>query len=686
MKLRSSLCLALAAFGCATTAPTPPPAAPAETPAAPTPTATPAAPEPPKQPPALWADAATYSADCAQALARAKARQGEIKAPGPRSLATLNAYNAMLAELDRASSLANLMENVHPDQGVREAAEKCERDVSGLVSELNLDRSLYDAVVAVDKASLDADAARFQFKVVREFKRAGVDKDDATREKLKNLKAEMVKVGQDFSRNIRDDSRKIEVDPKDLAGLPEDYLKAHPAKADGKVTLSIDYPDYFPVMNYSGNEGLRKRLTVEFLNRGYPKNEGPMKKLLELRAEYAKILGAPSWAQYMAEDKMVGSAKGIEKFIAEITKSARPKMESDLKELLARKKKDDKNAKAIESWDRIYYVERVRSEKYGFDAQAARPYFPVGQTLQGMFDLYAQLFGVEFRPVADAPVWHPSVHVYDLYEGSNRLGRFYLDLHPRASKYSHAAMFPMVTGTAGGPIAEAALVTNFPDPAAGQALLDHAEVTTMFHEFGHLIHHLLASGSAWSNLAGINTEWDFVEAPSQLLEEWTWDAGVLQRFAKHAETHQPIPAEMVEKMRASEDFGKGTAVMRQVFLTALSYELHARDPKKVDLDKVTRELIKKYSPVPDVDGTHFYAGFGHLEGYSSMYYTYQWSLALAKDIFTRFEKAGLLDAGTARDYREKILKQGGRHDAKDLVHDFLGRDTNLEAYKKWLEK
>lgn len=658
------------------------PSSPAPSPVAAAPAPSPVAPPPPA---VAWASVAAFEKDCGGALERVKAIREQIKAPGPRTLETLVAYNKLAAELDHASSQAGLIANVHPDKAVREAAEKCERDVAALQSDLTLDRGLYDAVAAVEATGLDADAARFQFKVLREFRRAGVDKDDPTRERLKQLRAEMVKVGQDFSRNIREDSRKIEVDPKELAGLPEDFLKKHSPNAAGKVVVSIEYPDFFPVQSYATSEEMRKKLAVEFLSRGYPKNGPAMKSLLELRAEYARTLGVASWAEYMAQDKMVGSAKGIEKFIADVNRTARPRMERELKELLERKRKDDKKAKAIESWDRFYYVEKVRQEKYGFDAQAARPYFEFAQTLRGMFDVYAQLFGVEFRKV-EAPVWHPSVQVYDLYEGKEQLGRFYLDLHPREGKYNHAAMFPMVVGTPGGPVAQASLVCNFPDPSAGQALMEHNDVTTLFHEFGHLIHHLLASSSTWVNLSGINTEWDFVEAPSQLLEEWTWDVGVLQRFALHAETKAPIPADMVAKLRASAEFGKGTHVMRQVFLTALSYELHARDPKTVDPEKVTPELTKKYNPYPHVEGTHLYAGFGHLEGYSSMYYTYQWSLALAKDIFTRFEKAGLLDGATAKDYREKILKQGGRRDAKVLVSDFLGRETNLDAYKKWLDR
>jgi len=671
---------ALLLGGCASKAPAP--AAPAPTPAPPpaVKTATVAAAAP--KPATVWADRATFGASCKASLDRARTLRDNLKSAPPASEARLTRYNQLLSELDSTMNLAGLISNTHTDKAVREAAEACERDVRATFSEINLDRGLYEVMSGADTKALDADAKRFAFKVLREFKRAGVDKDEATREKLRKLDAEMVQTGQDFARNIRAGTATVAFDPAELEGMPADFLAAHKPNADGKIILSTDYPDYFPIQNYATQEATRKKLSVAFLNRGYPKNEPVLKKLLELRWEYAHLLGQPSWAEHMASDKMIGSAKAIENFIASINGFAKPRMTKELKELLARKKKDDPKAKAIEQWDRFYYVDRVRQEKYGFDAQIARPYFPYDQTLAGMFALYGELFGVEFRRV-ERPVWHPKVQAYEMLEKGVVIGRFYLDMHPRADKYNHAAMFPMVTGLSGGVLPEASLVCNFPE---GAGLMEHSDVSTLFHEFGHLIHHLLARSSTWVNLSGINTEWDFVEAPSQLLEEWTWDAKVLGRFAMHNETHAAIPAELVQKLRTSAEFGKGTHVMRQVFYTSMSYYLHAKDPKGLNLDKATADIAKKYSPYPEVPGTHLWAGFGHIEGYSSMYYTYQWSLVLAKDIFTRFEKAGLLDPGAAADYREKILKQGGRKDAKLLMRDFLGRESTLEAYKRWLER
>jgi thimet oligopeptidase len=214
--------------------------------------------------------------------------------------------------------------------------------------------------------------------------------------------------------------------------------------------------------------------------------------------------------------------------------------------------------------------------------------------------------------------------------------------------------------------------------------MEHGQVNTFFHEFGHLIHHLLAKNANWLSLSGIRVEWDFVETPSQLLEEWAQDHAVLARFAKHHETGEPIPAETVAKMNRAQEFGRGVGVMRQLFYAAYSFFVHDRSPEGLDLDAYSKEIYGTYSPYPEIEGSHIYASFGHLVGYSSQYYTYQWSLVIAKDLFSRFKTAGLLDVETAMAYRKLILEPGGMRDAGDMVKDFLDRDYSLDAYKAWL--
>jgi thimet oligopeptidase len=258
------------------------------------------------------------------------------------------------------------------------------------------------------------------------------------------------------------------------------------------------------------------------------------------------------------------------------------------------------------------------------------------------------------------------------------LGRIYLDLHPREGKYSHAAQFTITDGISGTQLPEGVLVCNF-----NRGLMEHQEVVTLFHEFGHRMHHVLAGRHEWVRFSGVATEWDFVEAPSQMLEEWAWDASVLQLFARDAEGN-PIPTELVERMRAADEFGKAFLARTQMFYAALSYRFHLEVPD--DLTRRLLELYPRYSLVEPLEGTHFHTGFGHLEGYTSAYYTYMWSLVIAKDLFSAFDRDDLMDPEVARRYRDTVLAPGGSRDAADLVADFLGRPYDTEAFSAWLDR
>ena len=634
-----------------------------------------------------WASPDALTRYCDQALLDAEARRTRLKGEHqPSQAGTLEPYNDMSKLIDTSMGWAALMFAVHPDKAIRSAAEVCKQRLAKFENDTKLDRALYDAVAAVPTAPLDAQARRFLTHLLRDFRRSGVDKDEKTRGRLAAIHEEIVKLGQSYQKNVREDVRKVKTSPASLKGLPADWIAARPAGDDGKHTITTDYPDFIPVQTYSEDPALRKELYGAFSARGYPANADVLKRLLTLRSEYAKLLGHPHWASYAAEDKMVKTHTVVADFIKKLGGIAKPRAKQDLAQLLTRKRKDHPGATEIRAWDRFFYRAKVREETHNFDARKVRVYFPYRQVKQGILDLYAELFGVEFERRTDLPTWHDSVDVYALKSGGDLIGVFYLDMHPRADKYKHAAMFGIQTGLDGERLPMASLVCNFPDPSDGDALMEHTQVQTFFHEFGHLLHHLLARRTRWVTLGGINVEWDFVEAPSQILEEWGWDHGVLSRFAKHHETKETIPANLVRRLRAADEFGKGTFVMRQLFYTAFSFFLHTRDPATLDLEKFTDEIYREYSPYPRLPGGRVYANFGHLVGYSSMYYTYQWSLVIAKDLFTRFQKAGLMDAGVAREYREKILEPGGTRDASELVQDFLGRPYNLDAYRSWLQR
>jgi thimet oligopeptidase len=600
---------------------------------------------------------------------------------------TLMAMNDLQISIDHVLPFSELMANVHTDKKVRTAAEKCQQDAMALLTEIGLDRRLYDALNAVDMKGAEPLAVRAMDHLLRDYRRSGVDKDEPTRAQLKKLKDEMVKVGQEFSRRVREDKRTVELTAEELAGLPADFLKAHPPGKDGKIAVTTEYPDYFPILSYADRESTRKALYLAFMARAYPANQKVLEKLLGLRAEDASILGFPSWAEYMAEDKMVKSEKAIAEFIDKVAGISRPRMESDLTDMLVRKKKDVPDADAIHEWDRMYYTKKIQNERFGVDAQEVRKYFDFAKVKDGLLGVTQELFGLKFVPAADAQVWADGVEAYDVMRGGARIGRFYLDLHPRDGKYGHAAMFPIVVGITGRQLPTASLVTNFPKPSAdGPALMEYGDVTTFFHEFGHLVHHILGSGYEYANLTALNCEWDFVEAPSQIFEEWARDASVLAKFAVHSETGKAIPKELVDKMRAADEFGKGVNVMRQLFLAELSLAYHHADPKTFDLLDLLKATQAKYSPYPYEEGSYLFANFTHLEGYSSMYYTYMWSLNLAKDLFTRFADKGVMDKAVAADYVKYVIGAGGAVDAEKMVQNFLGRPASFDAFEKYLKE
>jgi len=681
--LASLVTLLVLVAGCPSPPPPEPPPGPTVAPTAEPPPAPPMVTEPP-----VWMTPAEVATDCQKHLAAAaQARDGLLEGAQTSPEGTLNQMNSLLLEVDRVLGVAELVAAVHPEKPVRKAAETCHQDVQKFVSELELDRRVYDALAAVDQAKLDPGAKRFLEHLLRDYRRAGVDRDDATRKKLASLKEQMVKIGQDYGRNIREGKRSIKVTAAQLEGLPKDYIDKHKPGKDGKIEITTDYPDLIPLLSYADDEKTRKAMFIEQMNRAYPANEANLKKLIELRHEYATILGFPDWASYNAGDKMLDDKKKIAEFIDKVAGIAKPKSDKELVDILARKKKDVPRAKTVQSWDRFYYVGKLQKERFGVDPQAVRAYFSYPKVRDGLLALNQKLFGVTFRKLDDAKVWHPSVDAYEVLEDGKVFARFYLDMHPRDGKYGHAAAFQMHSGVAGRQLPSASLVCNFPDPSeGGGALMEHRDVVTFFHEFGHLVHHLLSGRHPWVTFSAFNVEWDFVEAPSQLMEEWAWDPAVLQLFAVHNETGKPIEAELVKKMRAADEFGKGVHVTRQMFLAALSFAYYSRDPAKLDLLAVLKELRGKYSPYPYAEGSHFFASFGHLDHYSSIYYTYMWSLVLEKDLFTRFTKAGLMDLPTSKAYRDAVLAAGASRDAKDMVTTFLGRPYAFDAFQAWLER
>jgi thimet oligopeptidase len=632
-------------------------------------------------------DALSAAAEQAVVTARAFLADFLRYAESEPAAVALQAYDESVSSLARVRNAAKLAQMGHPDGDVRATAATVQQDLDKVITEFSLDPEIFAALDGLDLSGQDAPTRHWAGRVLRDMRLAGVDRDEQTRARVRALQDELTATGQAFERTIASDTRTAELPQSALDGLPADYVRAHPPGEDGLVRITTDYPDYIPFMTYSRDAAARESLWRLNMSRGFPDNADHLRRLLKLRHELAGLLGFATWADQVTANKMIGSEQAIADFVERISTAAGPRSARDYAVLLDRKRVDDPEASSVEPWDNIYLTDRVRAEQFAFDSQAVRPYFEYHAVKDGLMTLAARLFGIEFRRV-EQPVWHPEVEAYEVVEDGRVLGRIYLDMHPRADKFSHAAMFTMVTGKSGDDtsrLPECALLCNLPNPAGGPALLQPTDVTTFFHEFGHLLHHIFAGAGRWSGIGGISVEWDFVEAPSQLLEEWTRDAEVLATFARHVETGEPIPAEMVAAMRAAQEFGKGMLVRQQMYYAALSLELHRRDPSTLDIDAVEKEMMERHTPFRHPEGTKLHLSFGHLNPYSAMYYTYMWSLVIAKDLFTAFDRDDLLAPGPADHYRRMVIGRGGSAPAAELVRDFLGRDYRFDAYQEWLD-
>ncbi|KJK11210.1 peptidase M3 [Terrabacter sp. 28] len=624
-----------------------------------------------------WLDWVGARGEQQLALARSLV-DGLRTAPPKEPLEVLRVWNDAQTALSNAGSVGSLFSEVHPDKQVRDRAESVAQQVQKLDTDLGLDTELYAVFAGLDGSGLDADASRVLERTLRDFRRSGVDRDEATRDRLRELSERAILLSQEFSKNIRENVRSITVTPDRLAGMPADWVEAHPAGEDGLVTVTTDYPDVVPFRTFAHDADARRELVTEFLTIAWPDNDRVLQDLFAVRREHAGLLGYESWADYDAEVKMIGNGKAIGEFIDRITELSTASAERDKAVLLERLRQDRPGATDIDGADTAYYAELVRKEQLAVDAQRVRTYFSFEAVRQGLLDVTGRLFGLDWTPVSreDARTWHEEVATYDVSFRGERIGRIHLDLHPRDGKYKHAAQFDLARGVNGTQLAEGVLVCNF-----NRGLMEHDEVVTLFHEFGHLVHHVLAGRTDWVRFSGVATEWDFVEAPSQMLEEWAWDADVLATFARNAEG-ETIPADLVAAMRRADDFGKGYDARTQMFYAALSYDFHVHQTD--DLTARLRELMARYSVFPYLPGTHMQCHFGHLDGYSSAYYTYMWSLVIAKDMFSAFDRGDLFDPEVAGAYRDKVLAQGGRRDAADLVEDFLGRPYTFDAYAAWL--
>jgi thimet oligopeptidase len=614
--------------------------------------------------------------------------EGAIAA-APSYEGTLRPLDLAGAELVRAYGRAAFMGQVHNDPAVRDAGMAAEERINKWRVGLPFRRDLYEAVrrfAETDEATgLAGEQARLLEHWLRDFRRAGHELGDDDRAELERLRNRLVEVEIAFQRNVNEHKDGIDVTRDELAGLPDSYVdRLGPGERPGTYRVTLDYPQVNPFLEQAHHRDLRRTLFEKNWSRARALNVPLLDEALALRRRIAALLGQPTWAHYAMELKMAREPSRVERFYEELRPALRAAIHDELDRLESRMVAAGGEA-PLQVWDWKYEDTGLRRDEYGVDQDLISQYLPLDAVMDGMFALTGEVFGLDYRAVEPVNAWDEAVTLYEILDRATgeHIAHFYADLHPREGTFGHAAAFPLVIGHVaadGSRVAPiSAIVANITPPGDDQpALLRHSEVTTLFHEFGHILHMSLTRTET-ARFSGAETEWDFVEAPSQIMEHWAWAPSVLGRFARHWRTGEAMPLELMESLSRSRwvDIGLWTGI--QAFYGLVDMAIHA-DPTQPDPDRATRETFD-VTGMPYPENTSFLSGFAHLVGgYDAGYYGYLWASVIGDDMFSRFAREGLLSPTVGADYRREILEPNGSRDADELVRRFLGREFSNEEF------
>ncbi|MBS1716792.1 MAG: Zn-dependent oligopeptidase [Armatimonadetes bacterium] len=611
---------------------------------------------------------------------------------------TLLALDDLNARLENETSLFVFYANVAPDAATRDQAREADELVSNYGTELGLREDLYKAIkeYADSKPKLSGVQARLLDRVLRDYRQAGMNLPPDKRQQVKDIELQLNKLQIDFNQNIADDESTVMFTKEELAGVPASSFKRFKQSGDLYI-LGMDNPTYDGVMSNCTVEETRHKYWMAYKRRGGQKNVNLLEKIIKLRDDQARLMGYPNHAEFRLELRMAKNSKTVFDFYKKLQPIVRKKAQQDWDEFLAAKREltGDKDAQ-LHQWDQGYIKDHLQKTKYSVDSEKVREYFPMKSVVDGLFQITQSLYGIKYTDVtADhdklgLPLWQEDVKLYEVSDSKTGkvIGHFYFDVFPRPGKYNHAACWGLQhrkvwsDGTVTLPLA--ALVTNFTKPTETEpSLMPHEEVTVFFHEFGHCLHNML-SESDISYFSGTQVERDFVEAPSQMFENWTWEPQVLKLFAKNYKTGEPLPDDLLSRMKASRTLGSGLETEHQFYYGLTDMAYYTAPGGKVDTTQVGIDLMNDVELYHGVPGTMYQASFGHLMHYDAGYYGYQWSLVFAQDMFSRFQKLGLLDPKAGAYYREKVLSKGGTKDAWDMLRDYLGREPDYTAYLKYL--
>jgi thimet oligopeptidase len=620
-------------------------------------------------------DAVTLTAACTQLVAEARAafqRLAELPLEAVTAEAVLHEWDRIGMRLEDIEGPISILNNVHPDKSVRDAADDAIRLLSSFQVEIYQDRALYERVRAVTPAS--PAEMKLRQDLVESFEDTGVSLPETGRERAKAIADRVTGLYQEFSRNLRDNQSRMAFTPDEMRGLPEPFLSRQPRDDQGRYLLSFDYPDFNPFMANAESGDARQRYYIAYMNRGTDRNLEILDEVMALRHELAGLYGLPSFAHFVLRRRMAGTPEAVQTFLADVKTAVESAEARDLDELRALKtEREGQSGGTVARWDLSFLSERLRERRYSVDQESLRKYFPPQATLDWLLDVSGEVFGVRFVPVK-VPVWHEEVQYVDVLdrEDGRFVGGIYFDLFPREGKFPHAAAWPVRgVSTRAGRTPISVLVTNF-----DRRGLTHDEVETLFHEFGHILHGVL-SATEFNAHAGTSVQRDFVETPSQIYEEWTRRLESLERMRLVAPDVPLMDAALVERLNAARRFGQGLLYARQ-WLYA-SYDLALTGPNPGRAADVWAAM-ERDTTLGHVPGTAFPGTFAHIVGgYAAGYYGYMWAEVIALDMLSAFG-GRLVNPEVGGRFRREILGRGNEAPAAVLVEAFLGRPVNAEAF------
>jgi thimet oligopeptidase len=631
------------------------------------------------------ATAASVLAETNAAIARADSLVTAATASDGSTFAERIApLDAALSVIADAQGYGPLLANFHPDKAVRDAGNDAEQTLTTWASDLVARRDVFLAANAVPTETLDGLQRRSSEHWKRDLRLAGHELSEDNRATVKSLRQRLIELQVVYAKNLAEYKDHLDVNAEDIATLPKTYRDSLEAgETQGTVRITLDYPAYVPFMDEAPNRDQRRVLQNKYLNRAVGQNRQLLEEAISIRAQIATMLGFGDWAEYATEIKMA-TPEAIEDLYSSVIPGLTRlgTIERDTLELLLRT--DVRNG-TLEPWDRMYYHTLQQRIDFGVDQNEVAEYFALDNVIDGMFDVTGEVFGLTYTELDDRPAWHDDVRTFRIDDTSTGepIALFYLDVHPRDGKYTHAACWSVVNrrleqdGSVRIPVS--AVAANFTKPTHDTpSLLKHDEAVTLWHEFGHVLHACLTEVDE-QRFAGFDTEWDFVEAPSQIMENWMWQAEVLQRFARHHETGEPIPAALVDGLIATRNHNIGLLTLRQVFLGKYDLLMHTSG-ETPDLEALERQATE-FTLLPVHEDTFMASSFGHLMGgYDAGYYGYLWSAVYGDDMFSVFEKEGILSPDVGRRYRKEVLAAGHSRDAWEHLRAFLGREPNSDAF------